>query len=311
MKDNTYDIYSEEFIARWMSGDESAEAQKAFEAHPDYGYYTRIKKASEQLSFSDFDQEKAFDTIQKKTQQNVIPLNAPTKSNLWKYVMTTAAAVVLLFIGIFFSSKNASYAINAGEQLAVQLPDKSEVLLNGNSRVTFSKKNWKEDRVVDLEGEGYFKVEKGEKFTVNSQLGKVQVLGTQFTVNALGDSFIVKCFEGRVGVTAGKHYREITRGMAIQVRKSQVDAWTFVADAPSWVTNATSKYRKIKVSELITALQRQYDVEILGLETVDQAAIFTGSFPNNDLKEAANVIFKTLDVNYKLESNSKIIILKE
>ncbi len=313
MTNNKYDINSEEFIAKWISGDLSEAEAKAFEAHPDYASYLKIKELSNQLSFSDFDQQQAFDNVLEKTRSRVIQLDKTPKKNIWKYAMTVAAAIVLLFgLTKFFTPTNTIHQGVAGEQLALKLPDHSEVLLNGDSRVSFSKKYWKaNDRIVDLTGEAYFKVTKGQKFTVNTTLGKVQVLGTQFTVNTLGDTFIVKCFEGRVGVTSEGVYKEITKGMAVQVRNAAVDAWEFDALVPSWLDEGVSNFRKIEVSELIEAFKRQYEVEIEGIEHIDNKEIFTGSFPNKNLQEAVKVIFKTLDVRYKLEGNSKIIIFKE
>ena len=41
---------------------------------------------------------------------------------------------------------------------------------------------WKNERSVNLDGEGFFKVAKGSKFDVETSAGTVSVVGTQFNV---------------------------------------------------------------------------------------------------------------------------------
>ncbi len=308
---NNFNIHDEQFIARWMSNELNAEEIKSFESHPDYNIYKKMKNASNQMAFSDFDVDKAYGGLKTKIDDKVINLN-PKKSNaLWKYVTSGIAAAVLLLLGFFFFQKESTYDLNPGETLAVQLPDNSEILLNGSSKLSFNKESWNENRNIQLDGEAYFKVAKGEKFTVNTTLGKVQVLGTQFTVNNLDDMFIVKCYEGRVGVTSGGTYKEITPGMAIQIKNKHIDSWQFTSKEPSWVSNNISNYRKIPVATVLKALQRQYKVAIEGVEYLSNESIFTGSFPNDNLEEAVKIILGTTNVKYALEGRSKVVILSK
>jgi len=58
------------------------------------------------------------------------------------------------------------------------------VVLNSKSTISFNKTDWKNNRQLTLDGEAYFKVEKGSTFTVNTNNGSVTVLGTQFNVNS-------------------------------------------------------------------------------------------------------------------------------
>ncbi len=308
---NNYNIYDEGFIARWMSNELNTEEMKAFEEHPEYSVYKKMKQASNQLSFLDFDKEKAFDRLSVETSSKTIELHPKKANSIWKFVVSGVAAAILLLFGVFFSSRDTTYNIGHGEQLAIQLPDNSEVLLHGASHLSFNAKHWSTDRDVELEGEGYFKVAKGKQFTVHTDLGKVQVLGTQFTVNTLGDTFIVKCFEGKVGVTSGDVYKEITKGMAVQIDEKEINAWNFEDKTPSWVISNISSFRKIAVSDVLIALQRQYNVDIQGLDVLNNTSLFTGSFPNDNLEKALKVIFGTMDVQYTLDDKSKIVILKK
>ena len=67
-----------------------------------------------------------------------------------------------------------------GEIKTITMPDKSVITLNADSRLSFVEGNWMNNRSVSLEGEAFFDVKKGTKFEVNSEVGKVTVLGYQF-----------------------------------------------------------------------------------------------------------------------------------
>lgn len=72
-----------------------------------------------------------------------------------------------------------------GETRSILLPDHSEVILNGNSRLTYSP-DWTKERKVMLTGEAFFKV----VHTHNHQIFSV-VTADNFQVNVLGTQFVV------------------------------------------------------------------------------------------------------------------------
>ena len=63
------------------------------------------------------------------------------------------------------------------------------------------KRNGQTKRDLTLEGEAYFKVQKGQTFSVNTTDGVVKVLGTHFNVKQRNNYFEVNCYEGLVSVT--------------------------------------------------------------------------------------------------------------
>jgi ferric-dicitrate binding protein FerR (iron transport regulator) len=81
-----------------------------------------------------------------------------------------------------------------------QLPDGSEVMLTAGSSISYNSLIWNFSRTTDLEGEGFFKVKKGDQFTVETEYGDVTVLGTQFSVWENEDAVVVQCQEGKVDV---------------------------------------------------------------------------------------------------------------
>lgn len=153
-------------------------------------------------------------------------------------VYRVAAAILLLIVGGYgilkfgFTEKGDDYPLayhtDFGEQRLVTLPDGSSVRLNADSELTLGQ-NWSEanDREVWLNGEAYFFVEKktgtAAKFTVHVGELNVEVLGTQFNVNARTEITRVVLDEGKIGLysTGDSTRYMMTPGEAVSIDQSE------------------------------------------------------------------------------------------
>lgn len=93
-----------------------------------------------------------------------------------------------------------------GQTYTINLPDGSKIILNAASSLTYSASLMERGlRRVKLEGEAYFQISKDKKhpFLVESKGQTVEVLGTEFNVNAYKEEMTVKTtlLEGSVKVT--------------------------------------------------------------------------------------------------------------
>ena len=195
------------------------------------------------------------------------------------------------------------------ENTEITLPDSSEILLNAESKVSYSEKNWETKREISLDGEAFFKVAKGKKFTVTTQQGKVTVLGTQFNVENRDDFFEVTCYEGLVSVTFnGTEFKLPAGNSAVAIdgiiKKSKVE----VNGQPSWVNNE-STFKSIPLKYVLAELQRQHDLEV-SLDDIDENQLFTGTFSNSNLDLALKSISTPLQISFKLEGN-KVLFYEE
>lgn len=120
------------------------------------------------------------------------------------FISIAASVVLIISAGLFARFYTTTIQVAAGEFTSHTLPDGSEVHLNAATTITYHPYWWRMDRSVSLEGEAYFVVAKGEKFTVTAPLGTTQVLGTEFNVYARDDVFKVFCEEGVVRVVSDK-----------------------------------------------------------------------------------------------------------
>src|SRR5699024_5502791 len=98
------------------------------------------------------------------------------------------------------------YHTDYGEKLTFRLSDGSRIMLNGNSTLVFSSTVEKGlNTEVQLEGEAYFNIARLEDedqrtFTVQTDDGAIQVLGTRFAVNTFREETKAVLEEGSVTI---------------------------------------------------------------------------------------------------------------
>ncbi len=159
----------------------------------------------------DTDYDRLFKSIQK-----VISEQKPTRpmANLRFNLVRIAAIVVVAFLlgGTlsYFLLRNESKATISfcevtaplGSTSEIVLPDNSRVWLNAGSKIRYSTTFNQNDRLLYLEGEGYFKVAKNTKlpFIVDAYGFEVKAIGTEFNVKAYKDDATIETtmVEGKV-----------------------------------------------------------------------------------------------------------------
>lgn len=95
--------------------------------------------------------------------------------------------------------------VPAGNRTRLQLPDGTDVWLNANTSMRYPTRFAEGSRTVELDGEAYFEVAKGEDpFRVETPQYRVEVLGTTFDVEAYSSHgrFQTTLYEGRVKLSA-------------------------------------------------------------------------------------------------------------
>lgn len=276
-------------LAKWLN-DEMTEAElKEFQSQPDYHLYEKIKHYSSELQTESFNEDRMLNTIlaAKKESPKVIPL--------YKNWIFRVAAVLILGFGMFFTYQNFStsteFAEN-GKQTTFTLPDNSEVVLNSGSTIEYKKRNWDENRNLQLDGEAYFRVAKGKKFQVNTDLGTVSVLGTQFNVKERNNRFDVTCYEGRVKVNYNQLEVIITKGETVSFENNEKIIHQPIAlEQPLW-TLKQMDFEKENLTNIIEEIERQYNISIES-KNLQSNQLFTGKLPADNLDIALEIIAST------------------
>jgi transmembrane sensor len=289
-------------LAKWLNNDLSDNELAAFEASPDFEKYQKIKKYTDHLEVDDLDENTMLSNIlqQKKTAPKVVPL--------YKKWMFRAAAILVLALGITFAVKNfvpQTQMADFGEKTAFLLPDNSKVVLNSGSEINYKKWNWDNNRRLELKGEAYFRVAKGRRFEVQTSLGKVSVLGTQFNVKARKNRFDVVCYEGRVKVNYANVQVLLIHGQSVTFENGKQVNMKVNSLKPEWMKNQICFYKE-NIKSLLDEVQRQYNVTI-ELNAKDTISLFTGKMPAKDLDIALQIISTSCHLEAKKVSKNKII----
>ena len=297
------DFTDDTFLARWLNGELSVEEVKAFEQSEDYNYYKKIAETSALLEAPFFDKKKAFQAVL----QNRMAAKSKSVFPYWSYWLAASIAIIMGVLFLFPSE--TTYKSQLGEQIAFNLPDGSSVKLNSKSDLSLNKKNWDRKRELNLNGEAYFKVIHGSKFTVHTQQGDVSVLGTEFNVYSRDKYFEVQCFEGRVKVDFKDDETILKAGDAVRFIEETKELWTFSQQVPSW-TKGESTFENLPLKEVILALERQYAVRFK-VKGVDLNQRFTGSFTHDNLELALKSVFLPMGIEYKIKDKKQILLFRK
>ncbi|EDP96849.1 possible anti-sigma factor [Kordia algicida OT-1] len=294
------------FLARWLADTLTEEEKLRFENSEEYQDYLHIIESVDLMEAPSFDKKSVLKSIQQK-QQIAEPKVRKIRTS-WLY---SAAAVILLFVGFsyFYVNADTNFETTFGDQMTVTLPDGSEAILNAKTTLSYNKNSWDSNRNIVLDGEAYFKVEKGEKFTVTTTSGTVEVLGTQFNVLTDDAIFEVKCHEGKVKVTSKNQETAIlTQGNAFSFINGETTSWNFNTNDASW-RDGESNFREMPIKHVITALQDQYGVQF-NVDSIDTKQRFTGTFSHKNLKLALRTVFVPMEISYTFKDEKTVILKK-
>ena len=292
----------ENYLAKWLNNELSEEEVAKFKESKEYASYKKLRDVTDTLTAPEFDMDKAWNNLNKRKslqETKVIKLNP------FKKYLGIAAAIVLVFTAsyLYYANLNEKVYTQYAERAEVVLPDASEIKLNADSKISYSKKNWDNKRDVALDGEAFFKVAKGKRFTVTTDNGTVTVLGTQFNVENREDYFEVACYEGLVSVQHNNEKIKLPAGNSLIVVKGERRTMEIPKNGePSWLSNESS-FKSIPLKFVLDEFKRQFNMEI-STQNIDTDQFFTGSFSNTDRDLALKSISAPSQIKFKLEGKT-------
>ena len=212
-----------------------------------------------------------------RTHEAVNPMISKSGSDLWRWAIAIAAMFVLIVGGTWVVLNTTTFMNKAqyivfeapyGEKSKMTFPDGTVVWLNAGSSLKYSNKYNTDDRVVELEGEGYFEVAKKKKipFVVHTRGYDVVVKGTKFNVTAYPEdsNITTTLMEGAVELLKEKQHIAMKPGESVTLNVVS-GKFTLTKVNPdvskAWSENRI-EYDNISLRELAAKLSRQYDVKI-------------------------------------------------
>lgn len=297
----------EYLIKKWLDNDLNPQELKAFKQIDDYNDLIKLSDSLKQFKAPNFDNDLAYSEIQK----NISHKKSAKKELHWFKPLLRIASIIVVILSVYYYTTTLDTQIETfmAEKTEVTLPDDSRVNLNALSTISFNKSKWNTNRNIDLNGEAYFDVEKGSKFNVNTTLGTVTVLGTEFHVKNRLNYFEVVCYEGSVKVISKNIHKILKPGDQFLVIDGK-----FIAQEkekkikPSWLNNE-SYFKSIPYKYVLSEFERQYDITFT-TDDIDTNILFTGNFVHNNKELALKSITLPLNITYKIQ-NSEIALNRE
>jgi len=295
---------NEKEILKWFNNELSSEEIEDLKQSEDLQTLENIAHYSSQLQTPKVDVFAALEAFKTRNQSKK---KTKVRTLDFKALYRVAAVLVVMLTSAYFLFFNntKSFETQIAQTKTVTLPDNSEVILNSASKLSFNEKKWADKRALTLEGEAYFKVQKGQTFNVNTTSGVVTVLGTQFNVKERKNYFEVNCYEGLVSVTYNNKTIKLPPGKTFRVINGIIENVEDInAQNPSWIKQESS-FNKIPLNQVIAELERQYDLKIK-VKGVDTSKLFTGSFTHTDKEIALQAVTIPLQLSYRIEGKTII-----
>lgn len=297
----------EELLKKWLNDKLTPEELESFKALDDYHSYAKIIEHAQYFKAPDFDREESLEGLK-------FAINSRKKSSNKTILQLVASIAAILIIGFFvfryaFTANNVeSFKTTLAKTEIIELPDQSQVNLNSNSNLSYNSKAWETKRQLKLDGEALFKVKKGERFIVETDYGKVQVLGTVFNVKSRDYIFEVSCFEGSVEVKIDEKTFIVKRNDKLAFENSEVVVSLLEKNNPDW-KNRLSIFDSKPLVFVLEEFKNYYDVKF-DTSQVDTSKIFTGSFSHENLEIALNSITLPLGLSYRIDGNMVLLASK-
>ena len=231
-----------------------------------------------------------------------------TRKVLWFYRIA-AVFVVGLLAAIFFinNDKIPTELIADDAVVSRSLPDKSGVILQPGSSLTFDEGFGKNNRKLKLSGKARFTVKHNEElpFIIESNGVFIEDLGTVFTVESLpqSDTIHVVVDEGIVRL-----YDE--NGTEIIIKAGE-KAW-YIRSQKTIISDINTKvlkfdFKDTRLSEVIDLLEDTYQIEVkLSPQSIGECTITTQFF-DEDVATIITIISETLDFKYEYLDHHYII----
>ena len=210
-------------------------------------------------------------------------------SSLALYSLIAGLLIATPFVPDWLIHLRADLVSSTNQMPSHTLADGSLLHMNGDTALVESFEGT-ERQIILLQGEAFFDVEsdKSKPFVVLSGKGRIEVLGTDFNVNRIGDRTEVTVTESVVRVSAGKNDVTLTEGMRVSYddagNMGQVETMPEGTETP-WRSGLLI-FEDRKLSWVLEEIDRHLpgQVIIASQQTADR--VVSGSFDLSDPTQA-------------------------
>lgn len=268
-----------------------------------------------------------LDSRVEKKMYEVINRERKKKGNVRLFHFWKIASVVLLFIISGLSavllrdylfairvSNKCIVNVDRGQKASMVLPDGTKVWINSDSKITYDANYNRKDRIIELNGEAYFEVEKNEHkpFVVKTTQMSVKALGTSFNVKAyeIDEEVTTTLFTGKVQVATWNQTRMLAPHQRLTYNKQS--HYAKITDEPdhegypAWRNNQFV-FNNEKFESIANTLKRYYNIDFVFEDERLKNYCFTGAVPNTSLESLLEIFSITSPLKYELRDSTIIL----
>lgn len=287
--------------ARMLSGDISPEEEKDLKASGEWDEIEKIVQFSDQLSLPRYDESAAFRKLDASL--NTQTAKTRTLNRQW-YIGIAASLLLLVALWFLWPSNTTTLHAPLANTLTYEFEDGSTVQINDGSSLSFMADQWQQERSLQLEGEAFFEVEKGSPFTVHTQSGEIEVLGTSFNIRNWEEALYVSCYTGRVAVRSSEQEVILQKGQAVVFKQGQASAIKNInSTEPAWL-NAVSAFEAVALVNVFKEVERQFNIKV---NNTSSERLFTGSFSHQSLEQALEQICIPMGLNFTINDKQNTV----
>jgi ferric-dicitrate binding protein FerR (iron transport regulator) len=234
----------------------------------------------------------------------------------WQKVAAVFIGILIMAAALFYTSTNSviSYKTQYGETQTITLPDGSTVILNSNSRLSFSPR-WdaQSPREIWLQGEAFFSVthtKNHQKFLVHpSDNFQIEVVGTEFNVYQRRSATRVVLNAGKVKINIRNDEEEkeveMKPGELVELSKN-AEGYIKKKVNPQLFSAWTAQeliFSDTPVSEIFTLLEETYGLEIITTDKEIYKRKLSGSVPSDNLESLLFALSESLHYHILKQEN--------
>ncbi len=240
--------------------------------------------------------------------------------NLRKYLKVAAMVIpafLILSATLYYFNREKRteelVIVTTTEKKKCILSDSSGVWVNCNSTFIYPATFEKNERVVELKGEAFFDVAKGEApFIIKTRNTQITVMGTAFNIRAIEQEKFIEVVvnHGTVVFASTSSKKEIVlkageMGTFDEQTKLIKKGKVTNDNASGWKDEQLS-FQDTPLIEIEEILARYFDINMQVDSSMKQCK-FTGEFKHPKLEELLDVISLTLGSNYKIHNDTIFI----
>ena len=317
-----YSDYYESLIHKRLSGELSQDEERALnewlKESPDHrGHFEEAERIWKLTGIDDgdvldIDLEHELARFNERIQQEpAATLPVKRLRLVWRYA---AAAVVLIGVALFWAQSGADdgalmlVETGANETREVTLPDNSTVLLNENSRISYTADF--SERFIQMNGEIFFDVQHDatRPFRIQSGKSMTHVLGTSFVVRyrANEPDIRVTVSTGRVtfGVPETNQEEVLEPGYQGRLLKATNTLSVAPNDNPNYQVwrNRSLSFESTSLSDVVQQLRIHFGIVIEDPAAALGACTFTADFDAPDLEEVLQLLSYSIDIDISVQN---------